>query len=72
MGYGWGGATNATEALTKVLTHVKANVLGQVNLVFNTDLTPTGEVTATEATTDALQLALGEMYEAQQWADVAH
>ncbi|GAB3584155.1 NADPH-dependent FMN reductase [Calidifontibacter terrae] len=70
VGYGWGGATNATEGLSKVLDHVKANVVAQVNLVFNTDLTPAGEVTATEATTDALALALTEMA-AVQSADVA-
>lgn len=48
VGYGWSGATDAATDLAKVLTHVKADVVGSTGLVFTTDLTPEGEVMATD------------------------
>ncbi|MEW1954428.1 NAD(P)H-dependent oxidoreductase [Terrabacter sp. NPDC080008] len=48
VGYGWTGASDATADLTKVLTHVKADVVGASGLVFTQDLTPTGELEVTD------------------------
>ncbi len=48
VGYGWTGATDATADLTKVLRHVKADVVGSTGLVFTEDLTPDGELTVGE------------------------
>lgn len=48
LGYGWTGATDATADLAKVLTHVKADVVGTTGLTFMQDLSPEGEVTATD------------------------
>lgn len=48
VGYGWTGASDATADLTKVLGHVKADVVGSTGLVFTQDLTPAGELEATE------------------------
>ncbi|MEO7752639.1 MAG: NAD(P)H-dependent oxidoreductase [Terracoccus sp.] len=50
VGYGWTGATDATTDLDKVLTHVKARVVGSAGLVFTRDITPEGEITATDET----------------------
>lgn len=61
VGYGWTGATDATAGLAAVFGHVKANVVDQVNLVFNTDLDPAGQMTVSEDNTDALRLALTAM-----------
>ncbi|HET9633203.1 MAG TPA: NAD(P)H-dependent oxidoreductase, partial [Terrabacter sp.] len=48
VGYGWSGGTDATADLTKVLNHVKADVVGSTGLVFTQDLTPAGELEVTE------------------------
>lgn len=48
VGYGWTGASDATADLTKVLGHVKADVVGSTGLVFTQDLTPTGELEVTD------------------------
>jgi NAD(P)H-dependent FMN reductase len=48
VGYGWTGATDATADLTKVLGHVKADVVGSTGLVFTQDVSPTGELTVTD------------------------
>ncbi len=50
VGYGWTGAVDATSDLDKVLTHVKARVVGSAGLVFTRDITPEGEITATDET----------------------
>jgi NAD(P)H-dependent FMN reductase len=47
VGYGWTGAADATADLTKVLGHVKADVVGSTGLVFTQDVSPEGELTAT-------------------------
>ncbi|MHA6513653.1 NADPH-dependent FMN reductase [Tessaracoccus sp. Z1128] len=46
VGYGFGGGQRATTALTQLMQNLKANVVGTTGLVFNTDLTMSGEVTA--------------------------
>lgn len=45
VGYGFGGGKRALAALTTLLGNVKAHVVGSTGLVFNTDLTTTGELT---------------------------
>jgi NAD(P)H-dependent FMN reductase len=47
VGYGWSGATDATADLTKVLGHVKADVVGATGLVFTQDLSPEGVLDVT-------------------------
>lgn len=42
VGYGWTGASDATADLTKVLTHVKANVVGSLGLSFPDQLSTEG------------------------------
>ncbi|MFC7489736.1 MULTISPECIES: NADPH-dependent FMN reductase [unclassified Knoellia] len=44
VGYGWSGASDAAADLTKVLTHVKAEVVGQVGLSFPEQLSTDGVV----------------------------
>lgn len=61
VGYGWGGAAEATAGLAEVLGHVKANVVDQINLVFNTDLDPAGAMTVSEENADSLRIALTAM-----------
>jgi NAD(P)H-dependent FMN reductase len=48
VGYGWSGASDATADLTKVLQHVKADVVGSTGLVFTQDVTPAGELTVSD------------------------
>ena len=48
VGYGWSGATDATADLTKVLQHVKADVVGSTGLVFTQDVSPAGELDVTD------------------------
>jgi NAD(P)H-dependent FMN reductase len=48
VGYGWTGAADATADLTKVLRHVKADVVGATGLTFTEDLTPDGVLTVAE------------------------
>src|SRR5689334_11661948 len=48
VGYGWTGATDATADLTKVLGHVKADVVGATGLVFTQDVSPAGELDVTD------------------------
>jgi NAD(P)H-dependent FMN reductase len=47
VGYGWNGATDATDDLTKVLGHVKADVVGSTGLVFTQDVSPEGALDVT-------------------------
>ena len=47
VGYGWSGASDATADLTKVLEHVKADVVGTTGLVFTQDISPEGELEVT-------------------------
>lgn len=47
VGYGWTGASDATADLTKVLGHVKADVVGSTGLVFTKDVSPEGELDVT-------------------------
>ena len=48
VGYGWSGASDATADLTKVLQHVKADVVGSTGLVFTPDVSPAGELDVTD------------------------
>ena len=48
VGYGWSGASDATADLTKVLQHVKADVVGATGLVFTQDVSPAGELDVTD------------------------
>jgi NAD(P)H-dependent FMN reductase len=48
VGYGWSGASDATADLTKVLGHVKADVVGSTGLVFTQDVSPAGELDVTD------------------------
>jgi len=59
VGYGWSGAVDAAADLTKVLMHVKADVVGSTGLIFTQDLTPEGELT----TTDERRAELAELLE---------
>lgn len=54
VGYGWTGAADAAGDLTKVLTHVKADVVGSTGLVFTQDLSPEGDLTVTPEKASAL------------------
>ena len=47
VGYGWNGATDASADLTKVLGHVKADVVGSTGLVFTQDVSPEGALDVT-------------------------
>ena len=47
VGYGWTGASDATADLTKVLGHVKADVVGSLGLVFTQDISPDGQLDVT-------------------------
>ena len=49
VGYGWGGGQRALTSLTQLLANVKANVVGETGLFFNTDLTLTGELSIGDA-----------------------
>lgn len=44
VGYGWSGGVDATADLAKVLTHVKADVVGELGLSFPEQLTVDGTV----------------------------
>ncbi|WP_353952877.1 NAD(P)H-dependent oxidoreductase [Knoellia sp. S7-12] len=44
VGYGWSGASDAAADLTKVLTHVKADVVGEIGLSFPEQLSTEGVV----------------------------
>jgi NAD(P)H-dependent FMN reductase len=48
VGYGWSGGLEAAADLTKVLEHVKAQVVGATGLVFTQDVTPEGELTVSD------------------------
>ncbi len=54
VGYGWTGADAARADLARVLTHVKAAVVGQTGLVFTQDISPAGDLTMSEAKQDEL------------------
>ena len=54
VGYGWSGGSDATADLTKVLTHVKADVVGSTGLAFTQDVSPEGEITVTDEKRTAL------------------
>ena len=54
VGYGWSGASDATADLTKVLQHVKADVVGATGLVFTQDVSPEGELDVTAERRDEL------------------
>lgn len=61
VGYGWTGAEDATADLTKVLTHVKADVVGSTGLHFPDDLTPEGAVTVSGEKRDELVALLAAL-----------
>jgi NAD(P)H-dependent FMN reductase len=48
VGYGWSGGVDAAADLTKVLTQVKAQVVGSTGLVFTQDLDTEGGLTVTD------------------------
>lgn len=60
VGYGFGGGRRATTALAQLLANVKADVVGAAGLVFDTDVTMAGEVTADDAKVAEL-LALSDL-----------
>lgn len=45
VGYGWSGGADARADLAKVLTHVRADVVGTMGLSFPADLTTDGTIT---------------------------
>ncbi|MFC7487565.1 NADPH-dependent FMN reductase [Knoellia sp. CPCC 206453] len=55
VGYGWSGATDAVADLTKVLTHVKAEVVGSVGLSFPEQLSTEGVVLDGDAAASGLR-----------------
>lgn len=55
VGYGWSGALDAAADLAKVFAHLKADVVGTVGLVFNTDLSAAGEVSLSPEKESALR-----------------
>ena len=68
VGYGWTGAADATADLTKVLGHVKADVVGSTGLVFTQDVSPEGTLSVTHerraelsALLEALSANVGEL-----------
>lgn len=65
VGYGWGGAGRANTALTQLLNNLKANVIGEMGLFFNTDLTLEGDLTVTDAKADELRALSAKLAEAQ-------
>ena len=44
VGYGWSGGVDARADLTRILTHVEADVVGDLGLTFPEQLTPAGAV----------------------------
>lgn len=44
VGYGWSGGVDARADLTRILTHVQADVVGDLGLTFPEQLTPEGAV----------------------------
>ncbi len=61
VGYGWSGASDATADLTKVLGHVKADVVGSTGLVFTQDVSPAGELDVTDERRAELDTLLGAL-----------
>jgi NAD(P)H-dependent FMN reductase len=61
VGYGWTGAADAAADLTKVLTHVKADVVGSTGLVFTQDVSPEGEISVTPGRAAELALLLAAL-----------
>lgn len=62
VGYGWTGASDATADLTKVLTHVKADVVGIVGLSFPEQLSTDGVVAAGDPAAEELRELLGALH----------
>jgi len=62
VGYGWSGGTEAVEDLTKVLTHVKADVVGSVGLSFPEQLSPEGVVLDGDAAGNVLRELLDTLH----------
>lgn len=57
VGYGWSGGADARADLTRILTHVEADVVGDLGLTFPEQLTPAGAVAEdTPAQTELQQL----------------
>ena len=44
VGYGWSGGVDARADLTRIFTHVEADVVGDLGLTFPEQLTPAGSV----------------------------
>lgn len=65
VGYGWSGGTEAAADLTKVLGHVKADVVGSTGLVFTQDVSPEGDLTVTGERRTELDSLLGALSERQ-------
>lgn len=63
VGYGWSGGTEAAADLTKVLGHVKADVVGSTGLVFTQDVSPEGDLTVTGERRTELDSLLGALSE---------
>ncbi|WP_148232355.1 NADPH-dependent FMN reductase [Janibacter sp. HTCC2649] len=62
VGYGWSGASDATADLTKVLTHVKAEVVGSVGLSFPEQLSTEGVVLDGDAAAAELRQLLETLH----------
>ena len=63
VGYGWTGAADARADLAKVLTHVQADVVGDLGLSFPEQLTVDGSVVdAGAAATDELRALLEALH----------
>lgn len=70
VGYGWGGAGDARSDLTRVLTHVKAEVVGSTGLSFRSDLEVDGAMTVTEPQQAAVAKLLGDLAAAAEGAEL--
>jgi len=63
VGYGWSGAGDARADLAKVLTHVQADVVGDIGLTFPEQLTVDGSVIDPEGVaTGELRALLGDLH----------
>lgn len=63
VGYGWSGGSDATADLAKVLTHVRADVVGELGLSFPEQLTTDGTVVDPESlATDGLRGLLDALH----------
>lgn len=72
LGYGWRGGEASTDGLTRVIGHLKANLIGVVNLYFRQDLSVEGEVSPREEQVAAFARLLSELNTAAAPSAAAH